>query len=297
MCTKPTLACLLLLTGLAASSGAKAAINLEKTPTGVRMLRDGALLWNFEIDTPEGRPFFHPLNLPSGKPLTDARPADHVWHLGYWFSWKFINGVNYWEPGDKARTGVEPHGRTRVTKQSVALDGLACIVRLELDYAPRASGKIALKESRTVTIDPPDPKGGYTITTRHAFTAVEDVTLDRTPPHGSTAAGKWGGGYAGATLRLDSAQAASLAVVHGFAGGASPADVTGKETTSVDFTDPATGEGVTFTQLLAPPSAKFYVWPDKRMVNPSPVYDAPLSLKTGTKLTLAYRLSVHARRQ
>ena len=59
----------------------------------------------------------------------------------------------------------------------------------------------------------------------------------------------------------------------------------------------AMGEGVTFAQLVAPPSAKFYVWPDKRMVNPSPVYDAPLSLKAGSKLTLAYRLSVHARRQ
>jgi len=54
---------------------------LETTPTGVRLLRDGKVLWNFEIDTPEGRPFFHPLNLPSGKPLTDLRPKDHVWHL------------------------------------------------------------------------------------------------------------------------------------------------------------------------------------------------------------------------
>ena len=54
---------------------------LETTPTGVRLLRDGKILWNFEIDTPEGRPFFHPLNHPSGRALTDLRPKDHVWHL------------------------------------------------------------------------------------------------------------------------------------------------------------------------------------------------------------------------
>ena len=59
--------------------------------------------------------------------------------------------------------------------------------------------------------------------------------------------------------------------------------------------DPATGEGVTFTQLIAPPSGKFYVWPDRRMINPSPVYDAPLSLKAGERLSLAYKLEVHAR--
>ncbi len=268
---------------------------LEKTKTGVRMLRDGRLLWNFEIDNPECRPFFHPLNLPSGRPLTDVRPKDHIWHLGYWFSWKYLNGVNYWEPGDKELKGVQPEGRTRVVKKSISTDGLDCIVELQLDYAPRTSGKTVLKESRKVTIDPPDPKGGYTVTTRHEFTAVEDVTIDRTPPHGSTASGKWGGGYAGATLRLAPEQAAAFAV-RGFAGGVSSADVTGKETKYVDFTDPSTGEGVTFTQLVAPASGKFYVWKDRRMVNPSPVYDAPIKLKAGEKLSLAYKIAVHADR-
>ena len=268
--------------------------SLETTSTGVRMLRGGKVLWNFEIDTPEGRPFFHPLSLPSGKPLTEARPKDHVWHLGYWFSWKYVNGVNYWEPGDKERRGVEPQGRTRVVKKSVSSDGPACVVTLELEYAPRETGKVALRESRTVTVDPPGQDGGYAITTRHEFTAVEDVSLDRTPPHGSVASGKWGGGYAGATLRIAAEQAAAFAV-RGSAGGASSADVTGREAKSVDFTDPATGEGVTFTQLAAPASGKFYVWPDRRMVNPSPVYDGPLSLKAGERLSLAYKLEVHAR--
>ena len=268
---------------------------LVKTKTGVQMLRDGKLLWNFEIDNPEGRPFFHPLNLPSGKPITDLRPKDHIWHLGYWFSWKYVNGVNYWEPDDKARKGVEPQGRTRVTKKSISANDLDCTVSLELEYGARADGKTVMKESRKITIDPPDPNGGYVITVRHTFTAVEDVTLDRTPPHGSTASGKWGGGYAGATLRLDPEQAAAFSV-RGFAGGSSSADVTGKETKYIDFADPSTGEGVTFTQLKAPPTSKFYVWPDRRMINPSPVYDGPIVLKAGETLALAYKLAVHADR-
>ena len=42
---------------------------VERTPTGVRLVRDGAVAWNFEIATPEGRPFFHPLALKKGETL------------------------------------------------------------------------------------------------------------------------------------------------------------------------------------------------------------------------------------
>ena len=258
------------------------------------MAHGGNTLWNLEIDNPEGRPFFHPLSLPSGRTLTDLRPKDHVWHLGYWFSWKYINGVNYWEPADAQRRGAEPEGRTMVAKKSVAIDGLDCGVRLELEYGPRRGGPV-LAETRNITVDPPDRDGGYAITVRHEFRALADVTLDRTPPHGSVASGKWGGGYAGATLRLAPDVASSFGV-QGYGGGDSPARCTASETRSVDLADPATGEGVTFTQLKAPPSGKFYLWPDRRMVNPSPVYDAPLSLKRGETLELAYRLAIHADR-
>lgn len=269
---------------------------LAKTATGVEMKRDGKTLWNLELDTPEGRPFFHPLALPSGRTLTDLRPKDHVWHLGCWFSWKFINGVNYWEPADEKRAGCEPAGRTRVTKKSVNVNGLDCVVKLELDYGPRTEQKPVLKERRMVTVDPPDPNGGYVITVRHHFTALADVTLDRTPPHGDVASGRWGGGYAGATLRLAPDVAKSFHV-RGFAGGTTPAACTGAERTFLDVFDPASGEGATFTQLQAPTNGVFYLWPDRRMVNPSPVYAAPLALKKGETLELAYKLAVHADRR
>ena len=75
--------------------------------------------------------------------------------------------------------------------------------------------------------------------------------------------------------------------------GATPAAVTGVERTSIEFANPANGEGVTLTQLAGPDTARFYVWPDKRMVNPSPVYAGPVTLKKGETLDLAYCLVVH----
>ena len=280
----------LFIVAAAAAISANAAPEIAETPTGVRLTRGGRTVWNLEVETPEGRPFFHPLTLPGGRTLTDLRPADHVWHLGYWFSWKFINGVNYWEPADAERKGAEPAGATRVVAKSVKVDGLSCRVGLDLSYGPRSKEPV-LSERREISVGPPDGDGGYAIATHHLFTALADVTLDRSEPWGSVESGKWGAGYAGPTLRIDSALAAAFSV-RGSAGGATPGECTARETKRLEFTDPATGECVVFEQLKAPASARFYLWPDKRMVNPSVVYTGALKLKKGETLELAYRLSV-----
>jgi hypothetical protein len=269
---------------------------IEKTATGVKMMRGGTTLWNLEIDNPEGRPFFHPLALPSGRVFTDLRPKDHIWHLGYWFCWKYINGVNYWEPADDARIGVEPAGSTSVTKRNDSINGLGCTVTMELDYRARNSDSAVLHEHRIIQIDPPDGKGGYVIITRHVFTAEEDVVLERTPPKGDPNRGRWSGGYAGLTLRLND-EAADAFDVRGFSGGKTPAEVTGVETRFLDFLDPTTGEGVMFSQVAAPKTSRFYIWKDKRMINASPVYTGPASLKKGEVLELSYRLKVYADRR
>ena len=282
----PFLACTCRGTAFASSDA-----QCEQTATGVRLVRGGRTIWNFEIDTPEGRPFIHPMLLPSGVPLTDLRPADHVWHLGCWFSWKYVNGLNYWEPADESRKGCEPEGRTRVVGKSVVCDGAACKVSLRLAYGPRSGGNDVLDEVRTVEFGAPDEKGGYAVTSRHKFTALEDATLDRTPPHGSAASGKWGGGYAGFTLRLDSSAAGAFGV-RGSMGGVAASEVSGIERKEIEFSNPLNGEGFSLVQLVGPDTARFYVWPDKRMVNPSPVYVAPISLKKGETLELAYRVFV-----
>ena len=144
----------LFIVAAAAAISANAAPEIAETPTGVRLTRGGRTVWNLEVETPEGRPFFHPLTLPGGRTLAAA------------FS------------------------------------------------------------------------------------------------------------------------------VRGSAGGATPGECTARETKRLEFTDPATSECVVFEQLKAPASARFYLWPDKRMVNPSVVYTGALKLKKGETLELAYRLSV-----
>ncbi len=277
---------------LAAALSLAAEAALMPTATGLKLERGGKTIWNLELDTPEGRPYFHPLCLPSGRCLTDCRPKDHVWHLGWWFSWKYLNRVNYWEPADAARKGVAPAGETRLVGKTVSLEGEGATVKLKLAYGERGFATPLLTESRNVIISAPDGNGAYSITIHHEFTALDACTIDRTPPHGSVSSGKWGGGYAGPTLRL-SADIAKAFQASGKAGGKSSGEVTGVETNAVSLIDPANGEGITFTQLQAPATARFYLWPDRRFINASPVYTAPLSLKRGETLRLAYRLAIH----
>ena len=68
----------------------------EESDTSLRLIRDTNLIWQYNFNTRKGKPFFHPLNANSVT-LSCESPSDHTWHLGLWFSWKFINGLNYWE--------------------------------------------------------------------------------------------------------------------------------------------------------------------------------------------------------
>jgi hypothetical protein len=88
--------------------------------------------WSLHHDPAAGKPFFHPLTLPDGTVLTDLRPDDHPWHRGLWWSWKFINGVNYWE--EDRKTG-RSDGKTELleTQVETQADGSAR-VRQTLQY-------------------------------------------------------------------------------------------------------------------------------------------------------------------
>ena len=55
------------------------------------------VLWQFSFDPTKGKTFFNPLTAGNGVSLTNFKPEDHPWHYGFWFSWKYINHVNYWE--------------------------------------------------------------------------------------------------------------------------------------------------------------------------------------------------------
>ena len=241
---------------------------VERTATGVRLVRDGRVIWNFEIDAEDGKPYIHPLTTPSGETLTDVRPADHPWHKGLWFSWKFLNGVNYWETPDKCGPGGA--GITVVTSKAVDIQGLGATVRLGLAY--RAADGDVMSERRVVTFSPPEKDGSYAIIFDQTFKAVTDVTIDRTPPY-RRHDGAWAGGYAGLTLRLSASAARHFSRRRDFGG-----DVT--------FANPDNGECIRLRAIDQPASGRFYAWLDRRMLNLSPVYDNAIKLSAGSELHL-----------
>jgi hypothetical protein len=162
---------------------------------------DGETVWRFNYDTnASSKPFFHPLALPGGKPLTWQSPDDHVWHYGLWFSWKFLNGVNYWEENKETR---KSDGVTswRVLKVETRPD-FSARLELELDYRPRNASESVLIERRQIEVQAPAADGSYAIDWRQDFTAgAAGVKFDRTPLPGEPG-GQVYGGYAGLSLRF-----------------------------------------------------------------------------------------------
>jgi hypothetical protein len=171
--------------------------------------RDGTnLLWRFSFDPNKGKPFFHPLTA-NGTALTNFKPEDHPWHYGLWFSWKYINHVNYWEE-DRATGNAE--GATRWSTPTIRTrkNGNATI-QLNLTYT-NPSNRVDMTETRELKISAPAADGGYTIDWSANFKAGKaGAILDRTPMPNEPD-GKVNGGYAGLGLRMASAPLAMSVV-------------------------------------------------------------------------------------
>src|SRR5690606_6733080 len=138
----------------------------------------------------------------SGPNLAWARPADHPWHYGLWFSWKLVNGVNYWE---EDRTTGHGEGRTTVTKLELERRrDHSARIDMEVSYhlATDPPERFVLKERRTLEISAPNEKGAYLIDWQAVHeSGSEPVRLDRTPlPHEPR--GSVSGGYAGLSFRF-----------------------------------------------------------------------------------------------
>ena len=260
-----------------------AAATVRTTIEGAECVKDGKTVWKFNIANRENKPFVHPLCLPDGRCFTDARPKDHPWHLGLWFCWKYINGLNYWEPRRPAAGNLFPDGMTVVRNFKIVPKGGACDVRLSMWYGPRAEpGKVLLEEERTVKFSAPDAKGGYKIRSTHVFTARDNVKFNCRRPVG----------YGGFSLRM--APLMSEFTMSGVGGEPSHDKNVGgpKEMTAVRYVDPKTGHGIEVKELAPLETERIYTWSDHRFVNPMPIYEKPLELKPGERFTLDYEISV-----
>jgi predicted dehydrogenase len=170
----------------------------QQDANSLTRLDGGKPLWMLSLDAAAGKPFFHPLTVAGGPPLTARSPEDHPWHYGLWFSWKYINEVNYWE---EDRLTGKPAGATRWKVVSIdpRSDGSA-MIKLDVSYV-HPSGRVDMTESRTLEVSAPAADGSYVIDWRADFKAgAEGALLDRTPMPGEPE-GQVNGGYAGMSLR------------------------------------------------------------------------------------------------
>ena len=67
------------------------------------------------------RPYLHPVRTLGGTVVTDALPADHVWHLGASLAVQDVNGSNLWGGRTYVRdvgyTWRDDHGRHRAHRR------------------------------------------------------------------------------------------------------------------------------------------------------------------------------------
>ena len=261
------------------------------------MLVDGKLCWTYVPQSPEGKPFFHVLAIPgTGDVFTSYRPPDHNWHLGFWFSWKFINGCNFWEP--------DSNGVTRVVAQTVTpSDDKALLVDATLSYL--AKGREAVRERRAVRVTT-KRNGDYTIEWASTFTAQETNAVFSTTPVSRDKEGKrWAsGGYAGLMMRF----ADSPAFSYTYANDAGQADVLtcGEKSAKMEVVAVCKASGARAKITLSDhpenpryPSTWFarHSTTDHKgrgyyLVGPSMIFHEPMTLAAGTSARFRYTVSV-----
>ena len=262
-----------------AASGAvqEAAHSWRRTETTLALVSGSNVLWQAVADPAQGKPYFHPLTTPGGVVVSDLRPADHLWHRGLWWSWKLINGLNYWEEDPKTGRGEAATDLLNWTAETRP-DGSARLT-FALSYHPW-NGTPVLTEKRVVDVSAPTEKG-YTLDWVSEFTAVTNVVLDRSPA-----------GYAGFSLRLgpeqrkwtftDSEGRSGQQAIHG-----QPARWV---KLSAGTNSPAVAIFDHSDNLRHP--ARWYVDQSMPYFSPAPLFAGPFEMAAGKKVAFRYRVFV-----
>jgi HEAT repeat protein len=269
----------------------------QQAEGSVALLNHDRTVWQFNYGKDTRKPYFHPVALIDGTLLTCLSPRDHPWHRALWFSWKMLNGVNYWEEDPK--TGL-PDGRTEVVDAKITRnqDHSASIFLTLTYHTP--DGPPLLTEKRKITVSAPDRDGRYRIDWEGGFTAGKQDVLVQ----GGTA----GGGYAGMSVRIsqttkDWRLIDSEGRVDVPGAGSLAKNTHGQKARWMDFSvvDTATGE-IGGIAILQHPSSFRYptywhnVMDDKfpfGYFSPAPLWAEPYTLQEGKTLKVSYRILIH----
>ena len=267
--------------------------NWQRSDTSLTLLNNSDKVWQFNYNNRFGKPYFHPL-CANNSVLTCASPPDHRWHMGFWFSWKYINGVNYWEYLDNFKsdeTGFRSAGITETVKCELNKNpDFSADIRMDLRYHP-ADNDAVLAEIRNIHVSPPCEDGSYCIDHENVFTPLaEEVILDRTPVVAEPD-GKLSGGYAGLSIRF-SQDYTSLVVI-------APDDkdnykknnwvYMGFKSLTGDTAGVCILQNMKFTTsatswyIINKPEIPFFYY------SPAVLFDEKIRLKKGEKLSLKYR--------
>lgn len=254
------------------------------------MTNQGKIVWRLVLDPARPKSYFHPLATIDGRILTACEPADHPWHRGLWWSWKFINGVNYWE--EDTKTGKSAGLTALKRAESEPGPDFSARVRATFEYHPPGQD-ILLTESRELDIHPPTADGSYSIDWRSTFTAAGmAVKLDRTlPPHDG---GPRHGGYAGLSLRLARGLDGYRFVTT--EGPTTPVASHGKPAPWMGAGDETSGIAI-FDHPSNPRHAPpWYLHSDTTMLffSPSPVFNTTIDLAPRQSISFRYRIIVNS---
>jgi len=170
-----------------------------KTDSSFALLKGEKVLWKYNFNEMHGKPFFHPIHIGRNN-LTCLSPDDHIWHVGQWFSWKYINGVNYWEYQNGS---YQSEGVTEITDvKTTGRPDNSAEIELDIVYHP-VDDENVLAEKRTINISAPKANNGISMDYRFEFEALADsVDINRTPILGEPNGKSWGG-YAGLSIRFN----------------------------------------------------------------------------------------------
>ena len=143
------------------------------------------------------KPCFAPLYTPSGKLITEYRPADHAWHTGLYFGWVHVNDANLWggpwylPEKEKYEYVDHSHGVQRHDRFAVfAVDDGIVSVDEELSWLDPTDQPMA-SESRSFRVS--NVEGGY----RYRISTRIEPTGDKLTMGASRAAC-----YSGLVLRM-----------------------------------------------------------------------------------------------
>ena len=230
------------------------------------------------------KPFLHPVTTPSGANMTLIEPFDHLWHRGLWFTFKFVNGDNFWEER-------EPFGRQRVTTipRVTHPDAGTTAIDLDLDWTMDGATEPIIAEQRRFTVAVTDEATQIDVAT--TLRPAVAVTLDRTP---YTTWGGYGGlAFRGTPLWHPTQRTVGERVTDGF--------LTGETAPWCDASGPIDGgfdrsAGVAILDHPANPRhpTPWYTGSGAgNFLNAAPLFHEPMTLAAGETLALRYRVLVH----